>query len=296
VISPKLVEVGRHLNIELLTQTELLELNGNPGNFSARVRQKPRFIDLSKCTSCGECAKVCPISVPDEYNKCLTTRKAAFKQYAQAIPGTFAITKRGTAPCKAICPAHVSVQGFVALINAGKYKEALELFKQDHPFPGVCGRVCHHPCESICTRNLVDDPISIQYLHRFLADEDLKSGARYVPKVKESRNEKVAFVGSGPAGLTAAYYLAIEGSAVTVLKNCRYWAVCSPSVSPLIVFPAISSNPKSRRSKTSAFISRPVWKSARTSPSRNCGKMGSKLFSWGSAPTSANGWASRAKP
>jgi heterodisulfide reductase subunit A-like polyferredoxin len=219
VISPKLVEVGRHLNIELLTQTELLELSGNPGSFTARVRQKPRFIDLSKCTSCGECAKVCPISIPDEYNKSLATRKAAFKQYAQAIPGAFAITKRGTAPCKAICPAHVSVQGFVALINAGKYREALELFKQDHPFPGVCGRVCHHPCESICTRNQVDEPIGIQYLHRFLADEDLKSGSPFVPKIKESKNEKVAIIGSGPAGLTAAYYLAIEGYSVTVFEK-----------------------------------------------------------------------------
>jgi heterodisulfide reductase subunit A-like polyferredoxin len=219
VISPKLVEVGRHLNIELMTQTELLDLSGNPGSFTARIRQKPRYIDLSKCTSCGECAKVCPISVPDEYNKSLATRKAAFKQYAQAIPGAFAISKRGTAPCKATCPAHVSVQGFIALINAGKYREALELFKQEHPFPGVCGRVCHHPCEGICTRNQVDEPISIQYLHRFLADQDLKSSSPFVPKVKESKNEKVAIVGAGPAGLTAAYYLAIEGYPVTVFEK-----------------------------------------------------------------------------
>ena len=118
-----------------------------------------------------------------------------------------------------MCPAHVSVQGFIALINAGKYREALELFKQDHPFPGVCGRVCHHPCEGICTRNQVDEPISIQYLHRFLADEDLKSGSPFVPKVKESKNEKVAIVGAGPAGLTAAYYLAIEGYSVTVFEK-----------------------------------------------------------------------------
>ena len=202
-----------------MTQTELLDLSGNPGSFTARIRQKPRYIDLSKCTSCGECAKVCPISVPDEYNKSLATRKAAFKQYAQAIPGAFAITKLGTAPCKSLCPAHVSVQGFVALINAGKYREALELFKQDHPFPGVCGRVCHHPCESICTRNQVDEPISIQYLHRFLADEDLKSASPFVPKVKESKSEKIAVIGAGPAGLTAAYYLAIEGYSVTVFEK-----------------------------------------------------------------------------
>jgi NADPH-dependent glutamate synthase beta subunit-like oxidoreductase len=149
----------------------------------------------------------------------LDFRRAAFKQYPQAIPGGYAISKRGTAPCKATCPAHVSVQGFIALTNEGKYKEALELFKQDHPFPGVCGRVCHHPCEGICTRNKVDEQVSMQYLHRFLADEDLKSGSPYHPKVKEAKNEKVAIIGAGPAGLTAAYYLAIDGYSVTVYEK-----------------------------------------------------------------------------
>ena len=84
------------------------------------------------------------------------------------MPGAYAINKRGTAPCKATCPAHVSVQGYIALINAGKYQEALDLFREDHPFPGVCGRVCHHPCEKMCTRNDVDQPLAIRELHRFL--------------------------------------------------------------------------------------------------------------------------------
>jgi len=94
VISPKLVEVGRHLNIELLTTTELLDLEGHPGNFTATVRQQPRFVDLAKCTSCGECAKVCPISLPNEYDEGLSERKAIYKQYPQAIPGAFGISKR----------------------------------------------------------------------------------------------------------------------------------------------------------------------------------------------------------
>ena len=95
MISPKLVEVGRHLNIELLTNTELLDLKGNPGNFSATVYQEPRFVDLAKCTSCGECTKVCPIALPNEYDEGLSERKAIFKQYPQAIPGAFGISKRG---------------------------------------------------------------------------------------------------------------------------------------------------------------------------------------------------------
>ena len=112
-----------------------MELEGDPGNFTATVYQKPRFVDLAKCTSCGDCVKVCPITLPNEYDEGLSDRKAIYKQYPQAIPGAFAISKRGTAPCKATCPAHVSIQGYIALINEGKYREALELFKEDHPFP-----------------------------------------------------------------------------------------------------------------------------------------------------------------
>jgi len=219
VISPKLVEVGRHLNIELLTTTELLDLKGDPGNFTATVRQQPRFVDLAKCTSCGECEKVCPISLPNEYDEGLSERKAVYKQYPQAIPGAFSINKRGTAPCKATCPAHVSIQGYIALINEGKYREALELFKADHPFPGICGRVCHHPCEEICTRNDVDQPLAIRELHRFLADWERSQDAPFIPETAAVRAEKVAIIGSGPAGLTAAYYLAKEGYRVTIFEK-----------------------------------------------------------------------------
>ena len=176
-------------------------------------------MDLSKCTSCGECAKVCPIELPNEYDQGLSRRKAAFKKYAQAIPGGYAITKRGTAPCRATCPAHVSVQGYIALINAGKYAEAVELFKKDHPFPGVCGRVCHHPCEGACTRKEVDEPLAIMNLHRFLADWDQESGQPFIPQKKDPRPEKVAIIGAGPAGLTCAYFLALEGVAVTVFEK-----------------------------------------------------------------------------
>jgi heterodisulfide reductase subunit A-like polyferredoxin len=197
-----------------------LDLEGKPGSFTAKVQQQPRFVDLSKCTSCGECAKVCPITLSNEYDEGLSTRKAIFKQYAQAIPGAFGITKKGTAPCKATCPAHVSIQGYIALINEGKYDEALKLFKQDHPFPGICGRVCHHPCEGECTRNDVDQPLAIRELHRFLADYEKEKGEYYIPEITaEKRDEKVAVIGSGPAGLTAAYYLLQQGYQVTIFEK-----------------------------------------------------------------------------
>jgi heterodisulfide reductase subunit A-like polyferredoxin len=196
-----------------------LTLKGEPGRFTARVRQEPRFIDIAKCTSCGECAKVCPVRLPDNYNEGLSEKRAAYKQYPQAIPGAYAIDKKGAAPCKAACPAHVSVQGFIALIKEGKYREALELFKQDHPFPGVCGRVCTHPCEDACTRSRLDETLSIQYLHRFLADEDQGQATPFLPEKKGDRNDKVAIIGSGPAGLTCAYFLAIHGYRVTVFEK-----------------------------------------------------------------------------
>ena len=219
MISPKLVEVGRHLNIELLTNTELLALEGNPGDFTAKLRENPRFVDLEKCTSCGDCTKVCPIEVPDEYNKGLNARKAIFKMYPQAIPGAYGITKRSVSPCKATCPAHVSIQGYIALINTGQYAEALKLFRDDHPFPAVCGRVCHHPCEGECTRGEVDQPIAIRELHRFLADWEMTQPEPVIPEVAEARPEKIAIVGAGPAGLTTAYYLAKDGYQVTVFEK-----------------------------------------------------------------------------
>jgi len=149
----------------------------------------------------------------------LAQRKAIFKQYEQAIPGAYGISKRSTAPCKATCPAHVSIQGFIALMNQGKYVEALKLFKQEHPFPGSCGRVCHHPCEAACTRGDADEPLAIQYLHRYLAELDFEGDETFIPEVAEKRDEKVAIVGSGPAGLTAAYYMAQKGYEVTIFEK-----------------------------------------------------------------------------
>ena len=219
IISPKLVEAGRHLNIDLYTLAEIKAVDGEPGNFTVTLLEKPRFIDADKCTACGECAKVCPISLPNRFDQGLGERKAAYKLYPQAMPGAYAIEKRGTAPCKATCPAQVSVQGWIALMNQGRFKEAIALFKSEHPFPGICGRVCHHPCEAACTRGKMDEPLGIQFLHRYLADLDRRSGSPYLPERKPLKQIKVAILGSGPAGLTCAYFLAIEGYDVTVFEK-----------------------------------------------------------------------------
>jgi heterodisulfide reductase subunit A-like polyferredoxin len=219
IISPKLVEAGRHLNIDLFTMTDVQSIDGEAGNFTVTLRQRPRFIDMDKCTACGECSKVCPIDVPNDFDQGLGDRKAAFKRYPQAMPSAYTIEKKGTAPCKAACPANPSFQGCVALMAQGNYKEAFELFRSEHPFPGVCGRVCHHPCETACTRGEVDEPVSIMALHRYLADWARENQVTFVPEKKASRPEKVAVIGSGPAGLACAYFLAIKGYSVRVFEK-----------------------------------------------------------------------------
>ncbi len=219
ILSPKLVEVGRHPNVEILTRRTVEAVEGEAGHFKVKLTKAPRFIDLSKCTGCGDCANACPVTVPSGFNEGLSDRKAIYRHFPQAIPSGFAIDKIGTAPCKSNCPTHISVQGYVALIAAGQYKEALRLIKKDNPFPIVCGRVCNHPCETACMRGKVDEPIDIMHLKRFVADLDLKDETRYIPEVKEKKNKKVAMVGAGPASLTAAYYLAAEGYDVEVFES-----------------------------------------------------------------------------
>jgi len=113
-LSPKLVETGRHLNIEILTNTEVMSVAGEAGDFTARVRRHPRYIDPLKCVGCGDCEKVCPIVLPDQFNEELSPRRAAYRLYPQAIPAAFAIEKKGIAPCRDACPASQRAQGYIA--------------------------------------------------------------------------------------------------------------------------------------------------------------------------------------
>ena len=216
--TPVMVEVGQQPNINLMTYSEVIDVNGYIGNYNVTIHRKPRYVTEGVCTGCGECEKVCPITRPSEWDVGLKERHAIYRSFPQAVPISYVIDKRGTAPCKATCPAHVSIQGYIALMNQGKYAEALALFRQAHPFPGVCGRVCHHPCEGECTRNNVDQPLAIRELHRFLADWG-KEAEAVVSEAPKAGDEKVAVIGSGPAGLSAAYFLALKGYAVTIYEK-----------------------------------------------------------------------------
>ena len=200
-----------------MTNSELLELEGEPGNFKARIRENPRYIDLDKCTSCGECTTVCPVDLPSEYDEGLATKKATFKQYAQAIPGAYAIHKADKAPCRLACPGGLNVQGYVQMVKEGKYKEALEIIMEDLPLPGVLGRICPHGCEDACRRCDVESSVAIRDLKRLAAD---KFDPRQVEiKCAPPKKEKVAIIGSGPAGLSCAYHLAKKGVMSTIFES-----------------------------------------------------------------------------
>ncbi|MHC4691949.1 MAG: FAD-dependent oxidoreductase [Planctomycetota bacterium] len=222
-ISPRLVAAGTHRNIEIITNAKLTRLSGRAGNFSAEVSIKPHFVDLEKCTGCGLCAEECPVTVKDEYNQLLCGRKAIYKSYPQAVPNKYAITRQGIAPCYNACPIRGNPCGYVALTAAGKYQEAFESAFENNPFPAICGRVCEHPCEMNCNRRNLDSPVAISYVKRFLADWNEKHGRKLNPEEKQKsiveNDKKVAVVGSGPAGLAAAFKLRKMGYSVTVLEK-----------------------------------------------------------------------------
>ncbi len=136
-----------------------------------------------------------------------------------AVEGKSGAEKQDTSPCKVECPAHINVQGYVNLAAKGKFGEALELIKLSNPFPSICGRVCPYPCEATCSRKEIDAPVATHALERYIGDLDLGADTRYLPKIKDQQEAKVAIVGSGPAGLTCAYYLAQEGYRVTIFEK-----------------------------------------------------------------------------
>lgn len=225
------VEICNALRTSMLFNTP----NLSRSSYTAKV-------DKSKCVACGKCVEICPAGAAKLGQK-LCDKKGKEVKYAEAplpdnnIWGKYAWDEnyrdtarmshtyaQGSAPCKYACPAHVPVQAYLKLAHEGKYRESLAMIKTQNPFPAVCGRVCNKRCEQACTRGLIDDPVAIDDVKKFVADWDLNSGDPYVPEkvissVHGEFDEKIAIIGGGPAGLTAAYYLAQMGYRPTVFEK-----------------------------------------------------------------------------
>ena len=199
-------------------------------NYIARV-------DKEKCVACGQCVENCQTNALKLGQKRCTTDPHISDTYDTDASVPFHrssynpeyrtnrsdVMPSGTAPCKAECPAHIPVQGYIKLASLGRYTEALELIKKENPFPAVCGRICNKRCEDACTRGSIDDPIAIDDIKKFIAEKDLEAGTRFVPKMLNQIGrpypEKIAVIGAGPAGLSCAYYLAVKGYPVTVFEK-----------------------------------------------------------------------------
>jgi heterodisulfide reductase subunit A2 len=216
ISTPKTVSVGQHPDISLYSYSEVVGVEGFVGNYNVAIKRKPRYISEDKCTGCGLCVDECPVEVVSSFDEGLTHRKAVYRSFPQAVPLTFCIEKKDPAPCVTTCPAGLNVQGYVQMVKAGKYQQALNIIMKRIPLPGVLGRICPHPCETDCRRALVDSPVSIRNLKRFAADNaKLEDVPR--PEVEEI-DKQIAIIGSGPAGLTVAYYLRLKGYKVTIFE------------------------------------------------------------------------------
>jgi len=191
-------------------------------------------IDAEKCVACGECVAICPtnalklgqkvcsaepIVVNEREDFPSNTEWGPDKWNADYRTTRDNVVDTGTSPCKTNCPAHISVQGYIKMASQGKYKEALELIKHENPFPAICGRICPRKCETDCTRGDIDDPVAVDEIKKFIAEQDLKLEHRYVPELRHHYGNKIAVVGAGPSGLACAYYLAIDGYKVTVFEK-----------------------------------------------------------------------------
>ncbi len=197
-------------------------------------------VDPEKCVACGKCVEVCPAGAVRLGQK-LCTKHGEIEYPKAELPddtvwgedkwnwnyknenGVIQTWPTGTAPCKAACPLHIAIQGYIKMASEGKYREALELIKRDNPFPAVCGAICRKYCEDECTRGTVDEALAIDDIKQFIAAQDLNAEHRYVPPMvsctREPFDQKIAIIGSGPAGLSCAYFLAIEGYSPVVFEK-----------------------------------------------------------------------------
>lgn len=195
-------------------------------------------VDPDNCVACGRCVETCPMNAVKMGQRLNPAHGSLYYHY-QDTPHehmkwgedrhhpNFLNERKdvwqetGTAPCKSHCPAHIAVEGYLRLAALGRYDDALALIKRNNPLPAVCGAICNRRCETACTRGCIDEPIAIDEVKKFLADREIHKENRYIPKKEETweKGAKVAVIGSGPAGLAAAYYLEVKGDNVTIFEK-----------------------------------------------------------------------------
>jgi heterodisulfide reductase subunit A len=203
-----------------MAYAEAEDIRQNPGGtFQATIEKKATYINFKQCTGCQKCEFACTVAVPDQFNFGLVARRAVYIPFAQAIPKMALVERHGTSPCSQACPAGIKAHGYVSLIRSGLFDEALDLILEAVPFPGTLGRTCYAPCEKACTRGELEGALPIRRLKRFAADRYYQSHPQPNYGAAEKKHaERVAIVGSGPAGLSAAYHLARLGYPVTVFE------------------------------------------------------------------------------
>ena len=207
---PGLIRILRNPGIRCLLPATVRSVKHNAQGFSIKIDVQQTFVDPGRCTLCGRCTAVCPAAGPGG-------ALAAHVPGRLSLPGRAVIDKRRQPLCQVNCPLGVNVQGYLALVRAGRYAQASALIRKDNVLPAVCGRVCTHPCENACRRGEVDNAVAIRDIKRFVADEIPESPrpAHGTPR----RPERIAVIGSGPAGIAAAAELARRGFAVTIYEK-----------------------------------------------------------------------------
>ena len=219
ISGPKMSSTINHPNITTASSSTVLGIRRTPeGRFLATVKKRATYVDPAACTGCQECEPVCTVAVPDQFNADLVPRRAAFLAFPQAVPKKVVIERAGTSPCTDTCPAGIKAHGYVALIRNGRYEEAFQLVLEATPLVGTLGRACYAPCENECTRDDVESSIPIRRLKRFVADRHYETMQGPGVVAPEPNGHRVAIVGSGPAGLTAAWQLARLGYGVTLYE------------------------------------------------------------------------------
>ncbi len=220
ITTPKMSETARHPNITLLLNSDIAGITKTSTDFQIDITKNPRYIIPEACTGCQQCEVACPEVRLDENNYNLAGRKVAYIPFSLANPRIATIDRMdSSAPCINECPGGVKAYGYISLARNGQYEDAMKLHLEDNPLPGSLGRACYAPCQNQCTRASLDTAVDIRKIKRFFADYYYeKYPEAPVVEIKRKSGKKIAVIGSGPAGLTAAYHLALKGHTVKIFE------------------------------------------------------------------------------